>query len=404
LALSGGGIRSATFCLGVVQVLAERRLLPMFDYLSTVSGGGYLGSFLSCALGSLPTPGEKSGAGHHAAAALRARFEEVFHRKGSGTESGLLRHLRNHSKYLLHGGQWARLEIAGLVVSGILWNLLMILPIPLAGAPGWSTIAGTLLRYLAYLLAGFWALLPLIQLLMHGKKPGSRGAMFRRVWERTTLAIGGGALLAGMFYLLPACFHGYEWIRNRLTDLGLISLLVDWWSAMAAGAGSVVVGALAAWLKPNWPRLRALLVRLFILSGPLFGLVVFLLAGNRLGLASQADPGWVAALPWAVLALVFWGWFCVNINTLAPHRYYRSRLCECYLTRRAAAEGLEVAPANGNMNPGPAQQAPTDEHTVSRGRKLFTGEYTQGRTESLQQVRLTELGASAQRRRALSPD
>jgi len=47
LALSGGGIRSATFNLGILQVLCERGLLRGFDYLSTVSGGGYIGSWLS---------------------------------------------------------------------------------------------------------------------------------------------------------------------------------------------------------------------------------------------------------------------------------------------------------------------------------------------------------------------
>jgi hypothetical protein len=47
LALSGGGIRSATFNLGVLQALAELKLLKRFDYLSTVSGGGYIGSWLS---------------------------------------------------------------------------------------------------------------------------------------------------------------------------------------------------------------------------------------------------------------------------------------------------------------------------------------------------------------------
>jgi hypothetical protein len=46
LALSGGGIRSATFSLGVMQALAKHRLLRRFDYLSTVSGGGYAGAFL----------------------------------------------------------------------------------------------------------------------------------------------------------------------------------------------------------------------------------------------------------------------------------------------------------------------------------------------------------------------
>ncbi|NCD71521.1 hypothetical protein GSY63_19300 [Mucilaginibacter sp. R11] len=47
LAFSGGGIRSATFNLGVLQDLAERDLLPHFDYLSTVSGGGYIGSWFA---------------------------------------------------------------------------------------------------------------------------------------------------------------------------------------------------------------------------------------------------------------------------------------------------------------------------------------------------------------------
>lgn len=47
LAISGGGIRSATFGLGVLQGLAATGLLKRFDYLSTVSGGGFIGSWLS---------------------------------------------------------------------------------------------------------------------------------------------------------------------------------------------------------------------------------------------------------------------------------------------------------------------------------------------------------------------
>ncbi len=47
LAFSGGGIRSATFCLGVLHALSEANLLRTFDYLSTVSGGGYIGSWLA---------------------------------------------------------------------------------------------------------------------------------------------------------------------------------------------------------------------------------------------------------------------------------------------------------------------------------------------------------------------
>jgi hypothetical protein len=46
LALSGGGIRSATFALGVIQSFAHTELLRYVDCLSTVSGGGYVGAFL----------------------------------------------------------------------------------------------------------------------------------------------------------------------------------------------------------------------------------------------------------------------------------------------------------------------------------------------------------------------
>jgi len=47
LCLSGGGIRSASFALGVMQTLANFGLLGHFHYLSTVSGGGYIGGWLS---------------------------------------------------------------------------------------------------------------------------------------------------------------------------------------------------------------------------------------------------------------------------------------------------------------------------------------------------------------------
>ncbi len=50
LALSGGGIRSATTNLGILQTLAELRLLAAVDYLCTVSGGGYIGGCLSSLL------------------------------------------------------------------------------------------------------------------------------------------------------------------------------------------------------------------------------------------------------------------------------------------------------------------------------------------------------------------
>ena len=50
LSLSGGGIRSASFCLGVLQALNTLDLLKKVDYLSTVSGGGYIGTSMCAAM------------------------------------------------------------------------------------------------------------------------------------------------------------------------------------------------------------------------------------------------------------------------------------------------------------------------------------------------------------------
>jgi hypothetical protein len=46
LGLSGGGIRAATFSLGALQALTKYGILSKMDYISTVSGGGYIGSSL----------------------------------------------------------------------------------------------------------------------------------------------------------------------------------------------------------------------------------------------------------------------------------------------------------------------------------------------------------------------
>jgi len=72
LAFSGGGIRSATFNLGMIQALAECRLLSKFHYLSTVSGGGYIGSWLSALI-------HRSGSGRveRIEAALAATSENL---------------------------------------------------------------------------------------------------------------------------------------------------------------------------------------------------------------------------------------------------------------------------------------------------------------------------------------
>lgn len=84
LALSGGGIRSATFCLGVCQHLAETRLLRRFDFLSTVSGGGFFGGFLGAWI-------------------YRDGIDEV-ERQLEDSESAPVRFLRENGRYIAPNG------------------------------------------------------------------------------------------------------------------------------------------------------------------------------------------------------------------------------------------------------------------------------------------------------------
>lgn len=118
LALSGGGIRSATFNLGVLQVLAERDVLKHVDYLSTVSGGGYIGSCLSSVLNSRETGPE------------RDKFP-FRHEKGK-PEPAAFKHLRNHGNYIAPKGIIDWIKIPALFVRGVLINLLLLLPYVMA--------------------------------------------------------------------------------------------------------------------------------------------------------------------------------------------------------------------------------------------------------------------------------
>ena len=79
LAFSGGGIRSATTNLGIVQALSRMGILRLVDYLSTVSGGGYIGGCLTGLL-SINNEHEKPAGTREAVHVRLARRAEVRHR------------------------------------------------------------------------------------------------------------------------------------------------------------------------------------------------------------------------------------------------------------------------------------------------------------------------------------
>jgi hypothetical protein len=132
LCLSGGGIRSASFALGVIQALAthprpvkgdrvkepQDSLLAKLHYLSTVSGGGYIGSWLSAWVN-------------------RARFADVWRSlvdrpNGPDIEPPTVAWLRSYSNYLtpklglMSADFWGAIAI---VLRNLILNWLVILPV-----------------------------------------------------------------------------------------------------------------------------------------------------------------------------------------------------------------------------------------------------------------------------------
>lgn len=323
LACSGGGIRSATFCLGVAQSLARRGVLPRIDYLSTVSGGSYLGSFLSSYLNDSDTKkvGLEPG---------KLPFAEA-----DRAEPEPIRQLRNNSKYLLKGGLLGQARMAGLLLFGILVNLLTLLPV----------------------LFGALTLTKIAQLM------GVTGDGFNTFicYAMTTLSI----LLAAMLLGLPFVYRRGALKRKWITGYERGSILIafaligvwalGWLLPSIYGSLASLFGSPGAvlWFIGSLPFLFAVIafimqatriaVRGFIvlagIAGPLLLLMSFLVLNNAIGFSWQEILGLLAIS----IALIAW-LRLINVNQISPHRFYRNRLAETYLLRRGEESAIDPQP------------------------------------------------------------
>lgn len=148
LCLSGGGIRSATFSLGVIQGLAARGLLPRFHYLSSVSGGGYLASWLTAwirnealrARGTSQPEDTAAGSNRKASDSLsvedyNAGKHKVFETLGKvghacPEEPAPLRKLRAYSSYLspMRGVTADALTLLAIYFRNLVLNWMVLIP------------------------------------------------------------------------------------------------------------------------------------------------------------------------------------------------------------------------------------------------------------------------------------
>ena len=116
LALSGGGIRSASFCLGVLQGLGsltkadEPSVIEHVDFLSTVSGGGYVGISLVSGL-------------------MQKKGAFPFESKLDEQETPEVKHLRDHSNFLAPNGAIDYVTHAVVLLRGLLVNFTLVLAV-----------------------------------------------------------------------------------------------------------------------------------------------------------------------------------------------------------------------------------------------------------------------------------
>ncbi|MCI0598660.1 MAG: patatin-like phospholipase family protein [Beijerinckiaceae bacterium] len=291
LAFSGGGIRSASFGLGILQALQAKFEnhpnvygIESVDYLSTVSGGGYIGSSLTAGLqktsGKFPFTNADDQADYSDTAAVR--------------------HIRDYSNYLMPHGALDVATAIGIIGRGLVANVLIVLPVLLFCV--WITLfirpdrasLGQPVYFLQTLLDanpwipvlpslhGYWftAILVVVNL------------AFLFVWVLwTSMNLGTSATLRG----------GWVFVSKVLFIVTLVTAFFEtqpfilWVINPSATGGAESM--LHTWLHDVWERISAFLATI----GTLFGSMaaVFAFFAKYLGEAVEAAEratGWRATL------------------------------------------------------------------------------------------------------------
>jgi hypothetical protein len=350
LALSGGGIRSATFAIGVLAALGKRNLLPQFDYLSTVSGGGYAGGFLT----QLMSSSERDSN-------VGLKKSQLPFRRDEG-ESDLLQKVRNNIAFLT-SSKWERFAQLVAYTQGVFLNVLIITFLtflcavlavvlgPLATAvPGFLSVAGWIV------LASIFLVAPILD---------RRFPLLNRVKTWVAFAV---VLFMGLLSLDAS---------NRIMDrLSAAELFGSEWrvfivAVLLSGVGAFAIKTMA---------LRSDLIKAsegyFYAGLTAFVIFVFELAMYR-SLSNMNDVSFwqVAVLLIGALAV-----FAADINKTSLHPYYKAKLSKAFLLRSDGEPDQAVKLSCAGASKAPfhiincAVNLPGSKKADMRGRKsdLFT--------------------------------
>jgi len=297
LCISGGGIRSATFALGAIQGLAERGILEEFDYMSTVSGGGYIGGWLTA--WSNRVKGLKNVVPH-----LRRDAPPVP--KG---EADPIQHLREYNNYLtpklgaFSGDTWT---LAAIISRNVFLNWLVLIPLlmsalmaprlalsvfkyaELAGettaGAGEAVKSSVAVAWVIPLAAAFLFAYSMFCTLRYLPGVGNRNRDSAAFTRNILLPL----ILAALFFCAYDCLHFLDYDPSP----GLGELMI--WMLTPCVAGWLAY--LLTCGKPGGERLR-------LLVGPLS--VAILLLGVGTGAAAWVVVRYLARMEWT--EYVTWG-------------------------------------------------------------------------------------------------
>jgi len=388
LALSGGGIRSATFALGVLSVFSRKGILPQFDYVSSVSGGGYLGAFLTNYLESV----DGVGRGRHANEGVACQGDAAKPSDTIGLRPGekpfevgdrdsqMIGGIRQNSRYLASGPVWDRWSIAIAQAGGLLNNLLAL------------SALGSLVACVLVLIEPLWS----------GAAPIDQHSP---AW--TLVAI---PLLTILLSPLLAWWGGP---KARWPDLMLLTVSGATVALLAAIAWHGVVTTYTAWVSDKPERVVAVLVAplLVLVSGIALGrvlprsrpvarwiaraaapaLLLAIVVNFAWFLRLCSSPRWFWGSATATLGLLIYYFVLLDLNVTGLHRHYRRKLTDAFLIVDGAKPGeikvedrLLTELARSGLGPYPifncALNVPASKRPAMRGRLTdffsFTPDYT----------------------------
>ena len=335
LALSGGGIRSASFCMGVVQQMHAAGLMDRFHYMSTVSGGGYTGCsltwFLSQGFGTrednFPFWGGSPAALRNAGDSVRQR------RTGPLDGRTVLDYIRQRSSYLNPGAGFTAVSAIAIVLRSTLTSLFGFIllgalflwlavrlrlfdhPLPPLGldivATGGLICLGLLAASVIY-----YSLATGIP--QQEREAYDRRRLYQR-WAGTVLTV--GLVLLGLSLLdelMDGLREGPNLPKGSAAMFGMIA------SALGAAGGLVARGGDSA--RPG------ILKTVVMAVVPVVSLVL-LLAGIGILARLFAEAAVARGLPGLGALFLLTLIYCIttNVNLTGLHRFYRDRLMETFM-------------------------------------------------------------------------